>query len=66
MRRDIVIAVLCLCTVLLQWPACGEVTVVNNDIEAQRPVQLNGGNFDNEVRRVPSSHGMLIEFYAHW
>ena len=51
---------------LVSWAAYAEVTVVNSDTEAQKPVQLTAGTFDNEVRRVPSSIGVLVEYYAHW
>ena len=44
----------------------GEVKVVSNELDAQKPIQLTEGTFDSEVRRVPSSYGLMVEFYAHW
>lgn len=51
---------------LALWAVHAEVTVVNNDNEAQKPIQLSEGTFDSEVRQVPASYGVLIEYYAHW
>lgn len=48
-------------------PTCaGNVKVVSNEVEAQKPIQLKEGTFDSEIRRVPSSYGVIVEFYAHW
>lgn len=44
----------------------GKVQVVNNELEAQKPIQLTEGTFDSEILRVPSSSGLMVEFYAHW
>ena len=55
-----------MCLVLL-LPCCsGKVSVVSNEIEAQKPIQLTEATFDSEIRRVPSSYGVIVEFYAHW
>lgn len=66
MRRETLLVLHCICTLLVLGLAVGEVTVVNNELEAQKPVQLTASNFDSEIRRVPSSYGLLVEFYAHW
>ena len=55
-----------MCLGSLVLSCAGEVTVVNNELEAQKPIQLTEGTFDSEVRRVPSSYGLMVEFYAHW
>ena len=66
MKRHLSIALHLCCAIALFCSTCGEVTVVSNEVEAQKPVQLSGGSFDSEIRRVPSSYGLLVEFYAHW
>lgn len=66
MKRHVSIALHLCCAIALFCSTCGEVTVVSNEVEAQKPVQLSGGSFDSEIRRVPSSYGLLVEFYAHW
>lgn len=51
----------------LLLPSCvGIVKVVSNEVEAQKPIQLTEGTFDSELRRVPASYGIMVEFYAHW
>ena len=47
-------------------PCAGSMKVVSNEVEAQHPIQLTEGTFDSEIRRVPSSFGVIVEFYAHW
>lgn len=65
MQRIVVSSLLLYLGVLL--PSCaGNVKVVSNEVEAQRPIQLTEGTFDSEIRRVPSSYGVIVEFYAHW
>ena len=66
MRRETLLVLHCICMLLVLKLAVGEVTVVNNELEAQKPIQLTASNFDSEIRRVPSSYGLLVEFYAHW
>ena len=66
MQRRSGINVGLLCIGLLLSLCTGEVKVVSNEVEAQKPIQLTEGTFDSEVRRVPSSYGLIIEFYAHW
>ena len=51
---------------LLLPPCAGNVKVVSNEVEAQKPIQLTEGTFDSEIRRVPSACGVMVEFYAHW
>ena len=59
--------ILCCVLVLVHvLPGDGEATIVNNTTEAQKPVQLTGASFDSEIRRVPSSQRLLVEYYAHW
>lgn len=51
----------------LLLPSCaGNVQVVSNEVEAQKPIQLTEATFDSELRGVPASHGVMLEFYAHW
>ena len=66
MRRLVVWSFL-LAYLELLLPSCaGNVKVVSNEIEAQKPIQLTEGTFDSELRRVPASYGVMLEFYAHW
>ena len=41
-------------------------SVISNEREAKKPVQLSGDSFDTEIEAVPSSYSLLVEFYAHW
>ena len=54
-----------LCFGLLPLSA-GSVKVISNEVEALKPIQLTEGSFDSEVLRIPSSTGVMVEFYAHW
>lgn len=44
----------------------GKVKIVSNEVEAHKPIQLTEGTFDSQISRVPSSSGLMVEFYAHW
>ncbi|KAL3143049.1 hypothetical protein ABBQ38_003324 [Trebouxia sp. C0009 RCD-2024] len=57
---------LLVCLGLLLPFSSGKVKIVSNELEAQKPIQLTEGTFDSEIRRVPASSGLMVEFYAHW
>lgn len=66
MKRTLVWSLVLVHLALLLPSCAGIVKVVSNEVEAQRPIQLTEGTFDSEIRRVPSSYGVIVEFYAHW
>lgn len=66
MRRLVVWSFWLACLGVLLPSCAGNVQVVSNKLEAQKPIQLTEGTFDSELRRAPASHGVMVEFYAHW